>query len=338
MRHYVIVAVLVLVVSVLTYFGLVAADLMPVQASAQAVTIDWLWNLELITISFLFSLITVPLFYSLVVFRRRKGETGDGEHMEGNTTLEITWTVIPLFIVLAFAYLGAYNLGETRRLNPDAMEINVTAQQFAFSFEYPTFGGFVSDELYLPVNRQVVLKMTSRDVIHSFWVPEFRIKQDIVPGRVTEYRITPTLLTEEQPYRVICAELCGASHAYMVANVRVVPQEDFDAWVAVRQEEAEAAAQTPEGRGEIMAVQNGCLGCHTVDGSAGTGPTWFNLYGEQVQLADGSTVIADDAYIQESILDPQAKIVAGFESILMPAYDFTDEQIADIIAYIETLK
>jgi len=337
MRHFVIVAILVLVTAVLAYFGLIAADLMPVQASAQSLSIDWLWDLELMMISFLFALIVVPMSYSLIVFRRKKGETGDGEHMEGNTTLEVTWTIIPLFIVLTFAYLGAYSLGETRRLNPDAMEIKVTAQQFAFSFDYSTLG-FVSDELYLPVDKQVVLKMTSRDVIHSFWVPEFRIKQDIVPGRVTEYRITPTLLNGEQPYKVICAELCGASHAYMFANVRVVTQEDFDTWVAARQEEAAAAAQTPEGRGRSLAVQNGCLGCHTVDGAALTGPTWFNLYGRQEQLADGTTVIVDDAYIHESILDPQAKLVAGFESVLMPKYDFTDEQIADIIAYLKTLK
>lgn len=337
MRHFVIVAILILALAVLVYFGLIAADLMPVQASAQSLSIDWLWNLELITISFLFALIVVPLFYSLIVFRRKKGETGDGEHMEGNTTLEITWTVVPLFIVLVFAYLGAYSLGETRRLNPGAMEIVVTAQQFSFSFEYPELG-FVSDDLYLPVDKQVVLKMTSRDVIHSFWVPEFRIKQDIVPGRVTEYRITPTLLTGDQPFKILCAELCGASHAYMLSNVYVVTQEDFDMWAADRQEEASAAAQTPEGRGQVLSVQNGCLGCHTVDGSAGTGPTWFNLYGKQEPLADGTTVIVDDAYIHESIVDPQAKIVAGFEAVFMPAYDFTDEQMADIIAYIKTLK
>src|SRR3990172_10324320 len=113
MRHFVIVAILVLVMTVLAYFGLIAADLMPVQASAQSVSIDWLWNLELMMISFLFALIVVPMFYSLIVFRRRKGETGDGEHMEGNTTLEVTWTIVPLFIVLAFAYLGAYILCET---------------------------------------------------------------------------------------------------------------------------------------------------------------------------------------------------------------------------------
>jgi cytochrome c oxidase subunit 2 len=337
MRHFVIVAILVLTMTFLAYFGLIAADLMPVEASAQSLSIDWLWNLELMIISFLFAMIVVPMFYSLIVFRRRKGETGDGEHIEGNTTLEVTWTVIPLFLVLTFAYLGAYNLGETRRLNPNAMEIKVTAQQFAFSFEYPNLG-FASKELYLPVNKQVVLKMTSRDVIHSFWVPEFRIKQDIVPGRVTEYRITPTLLTGEQPFKVRCAELCGASHAYMLANVNVVSQEDFDTWVAARQEEAAAAARTPEGRGETLVTQNGCLGCHTVDGGAGTGPTWFNLYGEPVKLADGSTITADDAYIKESILEPQAKLVAGYESVLMPTFSFSDEQIADIIAYLKTLK
>ncbi len=296
MRHFVIVAILVIAMTFLAYFGLIAANLMPVEASAQSVSVDWLWNLELMMISFLFSLIVVPLFYSLVVFRRRKGETGDGEYMEGNKALEVTWTVVPLFIVLTFAYLGAYSLGETRRLNPDAMVINVTAQQFAFSFDYSDLG-FVSKELYLPVNKQIVLKMTSRDVIHSFWVPEFRIKQDIVPGRITEYRITPTLLTGDKPFKVRCAELCGASHSYMLANVNVVTQEDFDSWVSARQEEAATAAQTPEGRGEALTVQNGCRGCHTIDGSAGTGPTWFNLYDEQVQLADGTAVIADDAYI-----------------------------------------
>jgi cytochrome c oxidase subunit 2 len=214
------------------------------------------------------------------------------------------------------------------------MEINVTAQQFAWAFEYPD-RGVVSDILYLPVGKQVILKMQSRDVIHSFWVPEFRIKQDVVPGRTTEYRITPTLIGD---YKVRCAELCGTSHAYMEGNLRVVSQEEYDAWMAAREEEALAAAQTPEGRGKTLSTQNGCLGCHTVDGAAGTGPTWFNLYGKQEQLADGTAVIVDDAYIHESIVDPQAKLVAGFESVIMPKFDLTDEQIADIIAYIKTLK
>ncbi len=337
MRHFVIVGVLIILLSVLTYMGLDAVGLLPVQASAEAVFIDWLWNLELMTISFLFALIVVPMFYSLYVFRRKKGETGDGEHIEGNATLEVTWTVIPLFTVLIFAYLGAYNLGEIRRVNPQAMEIKVTAQQFAFTFEYPE-NGFVSKELYLPVNKQVVFRMTSKDVIHSFWVPEFRIKQDIVPGRITEYRITPTLLTEDHPFKVRCAELCGASHAYMLADLRVVTQDEFDTWVSARQEEALAAANTPEGRGENLVTQNGCQGCHTVDGSPGTGPTWLGLVGRQEEMADGSVITIDEEYIKESILSPQAKTVAGFEGIFMPTYEFSDDQLADIIAYMKTLK
>jgi cytochrome c oxidase subunit 2 len=204
MGHFLVVGILVIVMAVLTYFGLDAAGLMPVEASAQAVSIDWLWNLEIIAISFLFSLIVVPMVYSLIVFRRRKGETGDGEHMEGNSTLEIAWTVVPLFIVLAFAYLGAYSLGEIRRVDPNALVIKVKAQQFVWTFEYPEYG-IISKELHLPVNKQVLLKMESADVIHSFWVPEFRIKQDVVPGRVTDYRVTPTLIgtTSRCPGRAV---------------------------------------------------------------------------------------------------------------------------------------
>jgi cytochrome c oxidase subunit 2 len=337
MRHIVIVAILVIIVAVLTYSGLDMIGLMPVQASAQAVIIDRLWNLEVMMISFLFALILVPLFYSLIVFRRRKGEEGDGEHIEGNTSLEIAWTVIPLVIVLVLAYLGAYNLGETRRVDPQAMEIKVTAQQFAFTFEYPDYG-IIAKELYLPVDEQVVLRMTSKDVVHSFWVPEFRIKQDIVPGRIAEYRITPTLLTETVPYKVRCSELCGASHAYMLADVQVVTRYDFDTWVSARQEEARIAANTPEGRGGALVAQNGCQGCHSIDGSPNTGPTWLGIYGRQEQMANGDVIAINDAYIKESILNPQAKIVAGFEGVLMPAYEFSDEQIADIVAYMQTLK
>lgn len=333
MRHYVIVGILVVVLSVLTYVGLDSAGLMPVQASAQAVSIDWLWNLQLIAMSFLFSLIVVPLTYSLIVFRRRKGETGDGEHIEGSTTLEITWTVIPLIAVVALAYLGAYSLGETRRVDPQALVIKVKGQQFTWTFEYPEYG-IVTDELHLPVGRQAVLKLESADVIHSFWVPEFRIKQDAVPGRVTEYRVTPTLIGR---YKVRCAELCGSNHYSMLNDVVVESQADYSAWIE-EQRALAAAAQTPEGQGQLLTVRFGCIGCHSVDGTKLVGPSWLGLYGEVVELADGTTVVADDAYIAESIRDPKAKEVAGFAPTTMPPYTFTDEEIANIIAYLKTLK
>ena len=336
-RHYVIVGILVIVLAVLIYIGLDSAGLMPVVASTQATEIDWMWNLELIAMSFLFALIAVPLMYSLFVFRRRKGDTTDAEHMEGNTKLEITWTVIPLFIVMAFAYLGAINLAETRRVDPEAMVVEVTGLQWSWTFEYPAVNGLsvVSDELHLPVGKQVLLRMTSNDVIHSFWVPEFRVKQDLVPGRITELRITPTL---EGDYKVRCAELCGTAHYSMEKPVVVTSQEDFDAWMTEQLALAEEASQTPEGRGQALVVANGCAACHTINGAPGIGPTWFGLFGRTEELTDGSSVVADEEYIHESIEAPQAKIVAGFENQLMPAYDFTDEQIADIIAYIKTLR
>ncbi len=334
MRHFVIVGILVVATAILTYVGLNSADLMPVAASAQATPIDQMWNLELIFMSFFFALIVVPMTYSLIVFRRKKGDTSDADHMEGNTTLEIVWTVVPLFIVMAFAYLGAVNLAETRRVDPDAIAVKVTGIQWSWKFEYPSYG-VTSDELHLPVDKQVLLQMTSLDVIHSFWVPEFRVKQDLVPGRITELRITPTL---EGDYKVRCAELCGTSHAYMEKPVIISSQGDFDVWMEEQVALAEEAAATPEGRGQALVAANGCVACHSINGAQGIGPTWFGLFGSEVLLTDGSTMIADEAYITESIKAPQAKIVAGFENQLMPTYGFTDEQIADIVAYIKTLR
>ena len=339
MRHYVTVGILVIVMSVLTYLGLNSAGLMPVEASAQAITIDWLWNYQLIAISFLFSLIFVPLIYSLVVFRRKKGDTTDAEHIEGNTQLEITWTIFPLVLVMVFAYLGSANLAETRRIDPEAMVVKVTGMQWSWKFEYPpdpTTGLTVaSDELHVPVGKQILLQMSSKDVIHSFWVPEFRVKQDLVPGRITELRITPVL---KGNYQVRCAELCGTSHAYMRSPVVVSSQADYETWMGEQLKAAEQLASTPEGAGQLLVASNGCAACHSINGAAGVGPTWSGLYGSQVKLSDGTTVTADEAYLTESIKSPQAKIVAGFETQLMPTFGFTDEQIANIVAYIKTLK
>jgi cytochrome c oxidase subunit 2 len=334
MRHFVIVAVLIAVLTPLVYLGVTASNLMPIEASAQSLAVDWMWNMDMAVVSFLFALIMVPLIYGLFVFRRRRGETGDGEYMEGNTKLEVTWTVIPLMLVTVFAYLGAYTLGETRIPLPNALEIKVTAHQWDWSFAYPQ--GFVSNELHLPVNTPVLLHMQSLDVIHSFWVPEFRIKQDVLPGRVTDYRITPILIGQ---YLVRCAELCGASHAYMERPVVVSSQADYDAWAI--QQAATAAALLAQGgpeAGKSLVAQNGCGACHSIDGSRLTGPTWLGLFGSQVHLADGRTVTADEAYLTESVVDPNAKIVLGFPGGVMPKFALTPDQVKDIVSYIETLK
>lgn len=339
-RHLVIMGVLVVIFTILTYVGLNSLGLMPVEASTQSAPIDWLFDLEVKLIAFFFSLIMVPLFYSLIVFRRKEGDETDAAHIEGNSKLEIVWTAIPFILVISLGIIGADNLRQVRAVDPQAVEINVTAFQWSWRFEYPE-GKFVSDKLYLPVNKQVVLKMQSQDVIHSFWVPEFRIKQDVVPGQVKDYRITPDRIGN---YKVRCAELCGTSHAYMEAAVIVVSQADYDKWVADQTKaaaEAEKAnAGKPDaGRGQKLYQEVGCKACHSIDGSKGIGPTWKGVFGSQVKLADGSTVTADDAYLIESIKVPGAKTVEGFPANAMPSFSFlTDTQIADLVAFIKTLK
>jgi cytochrome c oxidase subunit 2 len=339
MRHFVVVGILIIVVTAALVIGLDAAHLMPVEASAQAIPIDWMWNIQVIVMCILFSIIVVPMFYSLVVFRRRKGDTSDGAHFEGNTALEIAWLSLPLVIVVVFAYLGAVNLSDTLRRDPSAMVVKVTGIQWSWKFEYPAdlkSGIIVSDdELHIPVDQQVLLRMTSTDVIHSFWVPEFRVKQDLVPGRFTELVITPTLIGE---YKVRCAELCGTSHAFMEKPVVIETREAYEAYLSTLVADAIEALKTPEGRGKLLVDSNGCVACHSINGAVGIGPTWFGLFGSEVELAGGAVVIADEAFITESIKDPQAQIVAGFETQQMPNYGFTDEEIAAIVAYIKTIK
>lgn len=337
MRHFVIVGILVIAVTLLTYFGLGldSAHLMPVEASMQASEVDGMWDKQAIAMAFLFSLIAVPMFYSLIVFRRKKGDTTDAEHIEGHTTLEITWTIIPLFVVLLFSYLGAENLADVLRPSPDAMVVRVTGYQWGWNFEYPEYG-FTSTEMYLPVNKAVLFKLQSQDVIHSFWVPEFRPKQDVVPGRVTELRVTPIL---EGNYKVRCAELCGTAHYRMEQPVIVVDDQAFAAWVTEQQALAAQQQATPEGRGQKI-YDTYCKACHSIDGSTGIAPTWRGLYGSQVRLEDGTTVTVDDAYILHSIEAPADQVVRGFPpmSFSAQAAGLTKDQLDDILAYIKTLK
>jgi cytochrome c oxidase subunit II len=286
-------------------------------------------------IAFLFSLIVVFMLYSILVFRRKKGDTTDARHITGNTRLEVVWTVIPLAIVFAFSYMGAQALAETLRVDPDAMIVNVTAAQWSWRFEYPDYG-ITTNELHLPVNRQILFKMTSLDVIHSFWVPEFRVKQDILPGGkqlVRDLRITPDKIGK---YTLRCAELCGTRHSYMEAPVIVTSQGDFQAWVNSQT----AASGSPVERGQKVYTTYGCKVCHSIDGTAGVGPSWKGLYGSQVKLDDGTTVTANDTYIIESIRNPGAKIVSGFQNIMPSSIgaSLTDAQLKDLIEFIKSLK
>jgi cytochrome c oxidase subunit 2 len=333
MKHFIIVSIIVVLGTFLVYFCLISLGLLPQQASLQAVPIDKLFNIHLWLISFLFSLIVGILLYSLVVFRRREGETGDGAYITGNTGLEALWTLIPLIAVIFLAYIGALSLAEVQRIDPSARVIKVIAGQWFWKFQYPDYG-FSSDKLYLPVNQQVDLQMTSQDVIHSFWVPEFRVKQDLVPGRTTDLRITPTIIGQ---YKVRCSELCGANHAYMEGAVNVVSQGDFEKWA---NQQKSAAPVDPVLRGQQLAQQYGCANCHSIDGSKKIGPTWKGVPDSKILLSDGSSAIADKNYLTTSIVNPNYQIVAGFPANVMPSFANTLDQteVEALVAYIQSLK
>lgn len=334
-KHYVVPAILTIIFTFVMAYTLQHAGLLPRAASTQAGPVDAMIYLQLWIISFLFSLITVAITYSAIVFRHRPGDSGFGVYFKSSNKLEIFWTIVPLGTVIVLAFIGARDLAQIRRPDANALEVKVTAFQWGWAFEYPV-QGIKTNQLYLPVNRQVHLSMTSRDVIHSFWVPEFRIKQDILPGDnlVKELRINPTTIGS---YTVYCNQLCGGAHAYMTAPVKVVSTTDFDQWVS---DQTNTASLTPAQRGERLAQVNGCVGCHSLTGAKLPGPTWKGLAGEQVKLADGTTITADDAYLHTSIVDPNAQITAGFPPGLMPATyktALTDQQINDLIAYIKTI-
>ncbi len=334
MKHLIIAGILVVIVTALLIVGLGQARILPVAASAQAEPIDWMFNLEFRVIAFLFALIVVFMVYSIVVFRRKKGDTTDARHIEGNSRLEVVWTIIPLATVLYFAYLGSQTLAETQRIE-ESLEVDVIGQQWSWRFEYPD-SGIISNELRLPVNKQALLHLSSIDVLHSFWVPEFRVKQDLLPGDedfVRDLRVTPTRIGE---YKVRCAELCGTQHAYMTAPVIVMSQADFDAWVASQT----MVEGDPVARGEQWYQTFGCQACHSIDGVEGVGPTWKGLYGSTVEFDDGTSTVADDDYLYGSIRNPGAEIVQGYANV-MPANiadAMTDEQIEDIIRFIESLE
>lgn len=243
-RHFIVAGVLVVISTILLNWLLDVALPLPVQASEEAVTIDGLISQHLLLIAFLFSLVVVFMLYALFVFRRREGDDSDGEHFEGNTTLEIAWTVIPLLLVVIFGYIGIRDLREITKEEENELVVQVTAFQWDWSFEYED--GTLSQELVLPVGRPALMEMTSNDVNHAFWVPEFRVKQDVVRGRTTTVRFTPI---EVGTYRLRCAELCGLTHYDMLRDVRVVEESEFTAWLAgeeLADRSVAAAAQESE--------------------------------------------------------------------------------------------
>lgn len=353
LRHAINVVILLIASTVGLRFLLRYIFALPAAASAEAVPIDVMFDVHFWMISFLFALIMVLMLYSAFVFRRADGDNTDGPHVHGNQKLEIGWTIVPTFIVIGFGIWGAVLLNDITRPKPGEMAVNVVGKQWIWSFEYPEQDDIRSGELVLPVNTTIVLKMNAEDVIHSFWVPEFRVKQDLVPGRETTLRVTPTQVGE---FALRCAEICGLNHTHMIANVRVLSAADFDAWVEEKTSAPLFGEMAAEERGAFWASAEGfgCVACHSNDGSPGVGPTWQGLYNADEQLTGGQTITVDDEYLAESIEDPNAEIVAGFNPNIMPQnyqeqFTVREEEVfaaeaieidiaADIISYIKTLQ
>jgi len=229
-------------------------DFVPQQASAESQAIDAFIRLLFSIASVFFAVITTVLAYVLIFFRARPGDAADGPPIKGKPALEVTWTILPLLIVTGLAVHGGMVLDEiTAPGSPQSeLVVDVTAARFSWQFEYPEFG-ISSYELQLPVDRRVLFNIESEDVVHSFWVPEFGPKQDAVPGMTTQLRITPTKVGR---YMVICSQLCGDGHTYMMAPVQVKSPGDFQDWVTQQQQQQGPKQPTPQGTPQPQQVQH----------------------------------------------------------------------------------
>jgi len=279
-------------------------------------------------LTFFFTLLVGILAIIFMVRYRRRREDEVPEQVEGAMLLEITWTVIPFFIAMFIFAWGAKIYYEMYKEPKDALEIFVTGKQWMWRAQHPD-GVREINELHIPAGRRVKLTMTSEDVIHSYYIPAFRTKADVVPGR---YTMTWFEATKPGTYHLFCTEYCGTQHSGMIGKVVVLGQSDYQNWLAGGTSEGSPAAN-----GEKLFASLACSTCHQ-DQNRGRGPTLAGLFGTQVKLDNGSSVLADDAYIRESILNPRAKMVAGYQPI-MPTFQgqVSEEQILQLIAYIKSI-
>ena len=316
--------------------------LLPPQASTVAVQTDMLYAF-LVTVSAFFAiLIAVAVIAFSVMYRRRSADEVT-PHIHGSTALEIVWSVIPLAIAMVMFGWGAQLFVTIKRPPDDALQVNVVGKQWMWKLQHLE-GRREINQLHVPLGRPVKLTLTSEDVIHSFYVPAFRIKQDAVPGRYTTAWFEATKIGT---YHLFCAEYCGTMHSGMIGQVVVMDPADYQAWLSG--EGAAAAATTGpaggSGGGDAQALatagkglfeQKGCITCHQP--GAVLGPQLTGIVGTKVELQDGSSVTVDDDYLRESILTPTAKIVKGFAPV-MPTFkgQVTEEQVMQLIAYIKSL-
>jgi cytochrome c oxidase subunit 2 len=287
----------------------------------------------------LFLLIGLTFIMLYFVFRYNKKKNKTAIQNEGNIKLEIIWTVVPILLALMMFYYGWEGWKPMNKPPKDAMTITTTARMWSFSFLYQN--GKESTELVVPVNTPVKINLISVDVIHSLFIPAYRIKSDIVPGRQKVMWFIPE---REGDFDLYCAEYCGLRHSYMKSMVKVLSKEKFTAWYGDTASLAKtSAASTVADQGLAIMKFQGCMACHSSDGSKIVGPTYLNLFGRQeVVSRNGAdvTITVDDEYIKRSIYDPNAEIVKGYPKGLMQSYKgkISDADIAKIIDYLKSLN
>lgn len=287
----------------------------------------------------LFFLIGITAVIIYFIIRYNKKSNPVASEIEGSNKLEIIWTVIPVILVLFMFWLGWSSYIPMRKVPADAMKVKVVAQMWSWRFEYEN--GKIDDTLYVPVNKPVVLNMESVDVIHSLYIPAFRIKEDVVPGK-DNYMWFKSLVPGT--YDLFCAEYCGLRHSYMGTVVEVVDQATFDKYYASGPVKLDsAAAAIPGAEGKLLVEQKGCIACHSADGSKMVGPSYKGIFGHKVVVETGGKereITVDDEYLKRSILEANADVVKGFPKGSMPDYksQLTDEQVEKIIEYIKSLS
>ena len=301
--------------------------LWPASASTHSLPVDLLY-VFLVVLS---AAATLGIAAAIVLFgfkyRRRHGR--EAEQIEGSIILEIAWSIIPLGIFMVIFVWGAVLYFDLRTPPQDSAEIYVVGKQWMWKLQHME-GVREINQLHVPANKDIKLVMTSQDVIHSFFVPAFRIKQDVLPGRYTTLWFRAT---EPGIYHLFCSQYCGTLHSGMIGEVYVMKPADYQAWISNNRPVGSLAQD-----GYTMFQQLGCNTCHNME-VQGRGPNLRGVYGSQVQLEDGRMVTADDNYIRESILNPGAKIVSGFKNI-MPSWQgqINDEQLNELVAYVKSLS
>ena len=310
-----------------------AGTFMPEQATDIAKQVDNLYGF-LLVVSFIACAILIGGMVYFSVKYRRKSATDKTPYITHDTRLEILWSVVPLIIFLFVFAWGWVVYHDMRTMPQNALEVHVTGKQWAWTMEYKN--GVKATELVVPVNKNIKIIMTSEDVIHSFYVPSFRIKQDAIPGRYTNLWFRAEKLGE---FHVFCTEFCGTNHSGMLTKVRVVSQEDFDKWLI---EESEIGLLPLAQRGAKYFQTRACASCHSVDNNAiKVGPSLYKQWGAEREFDDGSKAQLDENYARQSILEPQSRIVKGYpRPSPMPSYQgqLSESELNALIEYIKGLK